>query len=594
MANGDLARILAHESSLPSDARSLLRVWIDNVMDSAERDKDRAWKDSVREEQSRERLQEWNRNETRYQDSLRRQEKADAIESDSMLIQQGSLIKNLQKQKDYFKQLVDTGGLQSERGLDLASSRFKLLGDQISTANDQINTLDNIGIEQYYVDQAKNFYMQGNDVAAFNVIDNQLRNKFKDPQTLAQSQLLLGNIKSDQTALNKLAGVTGEGFNQERLRLQKSIEKNENAFRKLYELKTPFDPDALLGSFGTALKTGLTDAGINIADKNQFQRILGPTGDYSEIIQAYENKYIKGKDASKFTEQQRSDEITNILNTIIKNEKVTLPPEPESGGWEDMVPSVGTAGAGYLAWQLTKEPIKKAGKFISDKSVAAARHVKFVTGLPGQDIVKFLDEAAMDTPGKPGQMMKKVETLLDDINELSGEKKTKANKAKMAKLNQQLDEQVSKVKNRFRKLGVSKKMKDADMEKLIRNPNKWRLAGVKKRMIKLRPKAAGAIRGWGVFSASQKIGEALGDPTEGVATGLGTAGAAKGINSLIKKKGSKWTYNKLVPFIGKSLAKRVAQGAAAGIWTGPGAVATTTAGAALTIWDIYNFLKEEE
>ena len=102
-----------------------------------------------REENQRRYVKEWNRNETRYQDSVRRQEKADSIESDSMLIQQGSLIKNLQKQKDYFKQLIDTGGLQSERGLDLVSSRNKLLADQISTANDQINTLGNIGIEQY-------------------------------------------------------------------------------------------------------------------------------------------------------------------------------------------------------------------------------------------------------------------------------------------------------------------------------------------------------------------------------------------------------------------------------------------------------------
>ena len=548
-----------------------------------------------KEEGQRRYIKEWNRNETRYQDSIRRQEKADDIENDSMLIQQGSLIKNLQKQKDYFRQLIDTGGLKSVRGLDLVGSRNKLLGDQISTAVDQIKTLGNIGIEQYYVDQAKNFYMQGNDVAAFNVIDNQLRNKFKDPQTLAQSQLFLTNIKSDQTALNKLIGVTGEGFGEERLRLQKRISKNENEFRKLYELKTPFDPDALLTSFGTTLKTGLTDAGINIADKNEFQRILGATGDYNEIIQAYENKYIKGADASKFTEQQRGDEITKILNSIVEKEKTILPPIPKSGGWENMVPGAGTVGAGYLAWQLTKEPIKKAGKFISDKSVSAARHVKWVTGLPGQDIVKFLDEAALDTPGKPGAMMQKLEKFLNEIDELSGEKMDAENRAKMAKLKRQVDDQVGKIKNRFRKIGVSKKMKDADLEKLIRNPNKWRLAGVKKHMIKLRPKAAGAIRGWGVFSAAQKIGEALGDPTEGVATGVGTAGAIKGINSLIKKKGSKWTYNKLAPFIGKSLAKRVAGGAVAGFAAGPvGSVVTTTTGAALTIWDIYNFLKEEE
>ena len=45
----------------------------------------------------------------------------------------------------------------------------------------------------------------------------------------------------------------------------------------------------------------------------------------------------------------------------------------------------------------------------------------------------------------------------------------KKNKVKMQKLNAELDSQVNKVKTRLKKLGVSSKMKDSDLEKLLRN-----------------------------------------------------------------------------------------------------------------------------
>jgi hypothetical protein len=99
---------------------------------------------------------------------------------------------------------------------------------------------------------------------------------------------------------------------------------------------------------------------------------------------------------------------------------------------------------------------------------------------------------------------------------------------------------------------------------------------------------------WGGFRIASEVGKALGDPTEGVVTGLTTVGAVKGVNAMINKKGKKWSFNKLAPIIGKSLAKRVVGGAAAAAWSGPGAVVAGAAGIGYTIYDIYNILKEEE
>jgi len=605
MANGDLARALAYQSNLQSDTRALFRQWMNNVTQSNERDKQRLYEstirdedrkisEGIREDSKKQSLSEWNRNETRYQDSVRRQNDSESRDQDAGLINQGSEISNLQGQKDYFRQLINAGGLKSINGLDMAESKVNFLTGRISDANKNIGTLNDIGMEKYYVDQASNFYMQGNDAAAFNIVDSHFKNKFKDPQTLAEAQLLMTNIKADNAFLGKLAGAVGEGVDTEKLRLQNSIKANTKAFRELYQLKTPFDSDALLSSFQTNAQTRLKNAGFDISDKEVLQRLLGETGDYSEEIQAWENKYILNEDASTHSAEKANKDAVKIINNIIAKEKNILPPITETGEWEDMVPTAGQVGAGYLGWQLAKEPVKKAAKVIGDKAVAAGKHIQFVTKLPGQDIVKFLDEVAMNTPGRAGTMMPKVEKILDQINDLSGDKKTKLNIAKMAKLNKELDDQIDKVKRNLRKRGVSTKMKDADIEKLLRDPNKWRLAGVKKHMINLRPRAAKVVRGWGVYSAARRIGEALGDPTGGVATGLGAASAVKGIKSLVKKKGKKWTYKKLAPIVGKTLAKRVATGAIAGLATGPGAVATTIGGAVLGIWDLYDILFKGE
>ena len=132
----------------------------------------------------------------------------------------------------------------------------------------------------------------------------------------------------------------------EKLRLQNSIKANTKAFRELYQLKTPFDSDALLSSFQTNAQTRLKNAGFDISDKEVLQRLLGETGDYSEEIQAWENKYILNEDASTHSAEKANKDAVKIINNIIAKEKNIPPPITETGKWEDMVPTAGQVGWG--------------------------------------------------------------------------------------------------------------------------------------------------------------------------------------------------------------------------------------------------------
>ena len=500
-------------------------------------------------------LQNFNQNESRYQDGLRRQTEIDNRDFDSNLINQGSNITNLQNQKDYYNNLLKSGNLRSTAGFDLSESRVGALNVGIKQAGENVKMLEDVGIEKYYTDQAKNFYMQGNDAAAFNIIDNQLKNKFKDSSTIAQAQLYMSDIKSYNTQLGKLIGVNTPEVRSERERIEGLKNNTTNQFRKLYELAIPFDPTSIRTELRSLTRQAITDSGTKLTDKN--------ITDYIE----------KGSPKPPGT----GDELLNDFSKLDTEGKI-----------------LAGAATGYLL----KEPAKKAVSYMNKKGADAIKAVKQISGMPGKDVVKFLDLVGLDSPGKPGQMMPKVEKLIDGISELTGEKKTKANKRQLAKLNSELDGQVKKVMKRMRALNVSPGLKDADLERLIRNPNQWRLAKIKAGLMKS-TKLAKPLRNWGYFSASAKLGEAIGDPTGGVATGIGLPAVAKKVSKLYKEKGSKWLLSKLTPLMKKSAAKRIVGGvASASATANPYVIAgATLAGIGLTAVDFYNLLQsldEEE
>jgi len=457
-----------------------------------------------------------------------------------------------------------------------------------------------MGIEEYYVNRAKDFYMQGNDVAAFNVIDTQLKYKFKNPKILQQAQLYMNDIKSYNTQLGKLIGLNTPEVRAERQRIEGLKNNTTNQFRKLYELAIPFDPTSIRTELRSLTRQAITDSGTKLTDKN-ITDYFGEGGKYQDMIDAFESRYIVGEGAESFSAKERQDELDKIV-VKIKNIEKTSPPPPGTGtellNDFSKLDTEGKILAGAATGYLLKEPAKKAVSYMNKKGAEAIKAVKQISGMPGKDVVKFLDLVGLDSPGKPGQMMPKVENLIDKISELTGEKKTKANKRQLAKLNSELDGQVKKVMKRMRQLKVSPGLKDADLERLIRNPNQWRLAKIKAGLMKS-TKLAKPLRNWGYFSASTKIGEALGDPTGGVATGIGLPALAKKVSKLYKKKGSKWLLNKLTPVMKKSVAKRIVGGAASASATANPYVigAATLAGIGLSAMDFYKLLEsldEEE
>jgi len=536
-------------------------------------------------------LQNFNQNETRYQDGLRRQTEIDNRDFDSNLINQGSNITNLQNQKDYYNNLLKSGNIRSTAGFDLSESRVGALDVGIKQAGENVKMLEDVGIEKYYTDQAKNFYMQGNDAAAFNIVDNQLRNKFKDPQTLAQSQLYLANIKSYSDGINSLGGLNTEEVKAERSRLEGLKKAEENNFRKLYELAVPFDPTSIRTELRSLARLAITDSGTKITDKN-ITDYFGEGGKYQDMIDAFESRYIVGEGAESFSAKERQTELDKIVVKIKNIEKGSPKPPGTRDELLNDFSKLDTEGkllAGAATGYLLKDPAKKAFSYMNKKGADAIKAVKQISGMPGKDVVKFLDLVGLDSPGKPGQMMPKVESLIEKIGDITGKRK---NKAKLSKLNLELDNQVKKVMKRMRALNVSPGLKDADLERLIRNPNQWRLAKIKAGLMKS-TKLAKPLRNWGYFSASAKIGEALGDPTGGVATGIGLPAVAKKVSKLYKEKGSKWLLSKLTPLMKKSAAKRIVGGvASASATANPYVIAgATLAGIGLTAVDFYNLLQ---
>ena len=512
---------------------------------------------------------------------------------------------NINKQLEAFKG-IKLSNLHPE-----AATRIQSHMDALETGVADVTTKMNQFDSNIYSEQDREriqaSFMQGQD--GYNLADTILRNRYSTPYIQVQSSNIgreLTVLYKDRSEAQKILSVTSGDKERDKIQLglnaiQSRINDKETQLNNLFDMDRPFDRTEFSRSFSIDLKSSLKEAGIKVDDDDLYAKIVGAGGRYAKELQDFNEKFVTGINAKERTKEERDAAVLQIKNLIIEGEKQGPPlPKDDDEGWADMVPSMGQVGAGYLAWQLTKEPIKNAGKFLADKSVAAGKHIQWVSKLPGKDIVKFLDKMALNTPATPGAMMPKVEKLLDKIDahndEFSGKRKTQKYKAKLKRLNQELTDQVKKIKNRFRGLGLSK-MKDADLDRLIRNPNKWRLVGVKGRMINLVPKATGAVRGWGLISAASRIGREIGDPTGGVLTAGGAVGAWKLAKKIYKKKGPKWFVNKLTPILGKSLAVKVGASAGAGAVGGPGgALAGTIIGVGATAWDIYDIvqmLKEE-
>ena len=546
----------------------------DRIYSANIRQEDLTREDAQREKEQKQRLQVWNRNENRYQDEKRSKENELKLQKDTFLIQEGREAGNLVDQRSYYSNLIDSGKLNTTFSYDTAESRYRNLGSQISNARDNIQILQDIGLEERSLKHVENLYLKGLDNEAYNEITRALNAKFTNPQTVAKAQLYLMNMKGAQADLKKVP--PGKPYDTERKRLNDIYYGSTQSYLKLYDIEGIWDESAKVRhSQGmiSSIQKELDEFGITF-DQSKY------ASEFNEFAKTYYGEDVKPEDRKTSTEQ--------IIGSIVEQEKKAKtagPPSPDET-WPDLLPSPGKLGGLWLGYQLFGDKIGAGIKVMTDAVGKAGRYAQWVTKLPGKDVGKFLELVTKETPGQVGPMMTKVEDLLseiDDVTEAGG----RGYKNKVKKLKSELAEQVNKVKKNFRRLGVSPKLRDSALEKLIRNPNKWFLPKVKAQMTALRPKATTTLRGWGGFRIAQEVGKALGDPTGGVATGLGATGTWSLAKKIYKKKGPKWMAQRLTPVIGKALTKRVMQGAVSGsVLPGWGNLIGTVLGAGFAAHDV--------
>ena len=602
MANGYTTNRFNYESPVDRLLNYTIPTFLDKELDRQADDdrfdllrQDRIDQQEYDKEQDEKR---WNQNIERYDaETEDKDDEEHYRRSASIFEDTRKLYPNISRQIEAFN-AIDLSKVHPE----VATRIESYIGGLDERIADITSTMGHFGGNKLYTDLERTriqaAFMQGKD--GYNVADDIFRNKFSTPYIQVRASNIskkLGVLYKNESDARERLSITADEGQQKIIKstiedLQSQINTEEGKIDELYGQDRPFNSADFNKSFSIDLKSSLKKAGIKVDDADLYAKIVGAEGRYSTELQAFNEKFITGINAKERTQEERDAAVLQIKNLIIEGEK-TRPPEPEPEfdySNINKLDAQGTALALAATAYALKNPAKKAYDYMGKKTVQAVGAVKEVWNMPASDITKFLDNVSLNTPGKPGSMMPKVDKLLEKINDLSGERKTPKVKAKLANLNSELDGQVKKVMKRFRQLKVSPALKDADLEKLIRNPNKWRLAKTKALLSK--PKAlAPSMRKWGVFSASAKIGEAFGDPTGGIATGLGLPAVAKKAMKLYKKKGPKWVMSKLSPVVGKAISKRIVGGFAAGAPGGYTAIATTLAGTGLAIYDIYQFLE---
>ena len=247
----------------------------------------------------------------------------------------------------------------------------------------------------------------------------------------------------------------------------------------------------------------------------------------------------------------------------------------------------------YGAAKVGAPALAKASKYVADQSVAAAKYIQYVTNLPADDIIKFYDN------GNIKSSVKVIERLKSELADID---KPNSKAFKVAKKN--LDDQVNKIVKSLtsgagKKSPVLTKINPADLKKLLMNSQKWNIVKLKGNAFKHYPQLAkGLIKnlpagGYGSYSIASHIGETLGDPTGGLATGVAGYGTYKGLKKLIDRKGSKYVYQKLLTKLPAKIASKIITGVAIAKHPGAG-IALGTGMALYDIVDIVNSIFSEE
>ena len=247
----------------------------------------------------------------------------------------------------------------------------------------------------------------------------------------------------------------------------------------------------------------------------------------------------------------------------------------------------------YGAAKVGAPALAKASKYVADQSVAAAKYIQYVTNLPADDIIKLYDNGNIK---KSVGVIERLKSELADIDKPN----SKAFKEAQKKLNDHVAKVVkSLTSGAGKKSPVLTKINPADLKKLLMNSQKWNIVKLKGNAFKHYPQLAkGLIKnlpagGYGSYSIASHIGETLGDPTGGLATGVAGYGTYKGLKKLIDRKGSKYVYQKLLTKLPAKIASKIITGVAIAKHPGAG-IALGTGMALYDIVDIVNSIFSEE
>ena len=247
----------------------------------------------------------------------------------------------------------------------------------------------------------------------------------------------------------------------------------------------------------------------------------------------------------------------------------------------------------YGAARIGAPALVKASKYVADQSVAAAKYIQYVTNLPADDIIKLYDNGNIK---KSVGVIERLKSELADIDKPN----SKAFKEAQKKLNDHVAKVVkSLTSGAGKKSPVLTKINPADLKKLLMNSQKWNIVKLKGNAFKHYPQLAkGLIKnlpagGYGSYSIASHIGETLGDPTGGLATGVAGYGTYKGLKKLIDRKGSKYVYQKLLTKLPAKIASKIITGVAIAKHPGAG-IALGTGMALYDIVDIVNSIFSEE
>jgi len=266
----------------------------------------------------------------------------------------------------------------------------------------------------------------------------------------------------------------------------------------------------------------------------------------------------------------------------------------------------------------TNEKIAKASKMMLDETIKSGKNImKIAKNVDVNDITHFLDDKVVQGAVEDLEGLKDAMVKAKDSGEYSKEYKDATKKynkkvkqhAKALKSGGKIKLEgmtgVGKTLNR-----AIKSMTQTELEKLLRNPNKWNTIKAKRFMMKTVP---GLAKGWRQFTpgggfTSFELGRRATEKLVEQVTGEGITATAIGFGGGYASQ--KYAYNKAKSFISKKIAekggkqwlvktlkKKIGAKAAIGLTTGvtagggtPLSIATGTigalAGAGMAIWDI--------